>query len=226
MVVKIMIGLPASGKSTYIKDNKQEDDLVLSSDEIRLELFWDESSQENNWLVFDTLFKRLLEWIKKWIWNIRIDVTNITIKNRRKIFNIIWKKNIGVVWIIHELPILELIERDKFRERTVWEDIIMRMVWQYQYPKMEEWFSEIWIVDDIPEERDETNLDWYINFIKDNKFIQNMKWLEQNNYYHQETLSEHLKLIENQIYEDNINYKLLILLIMFHDIWKILRKKN
>lgn len=54
----IMIGLPASGKDYYIERNKEEDDVVVSSDEIREELFGDVNDQKHNGEVFNEMFKR------------------------------------------------------------------------------------------------------------------------------------------------------------------------
>ena len=236
MKINILIWLPASGKSTYIKENKQEDDLVLSSDEIRKEIFWDESSQEDNWLVFDTLHKRLVAGMFKATKVIWIDATNITKKNRRKIINVIkWTSiwEVEIIWIIFELPISELIKRDSEIDRVVWEDVIMRMIWQYQPPKLEEWFKELILIDrdswNCPKTFKTTlDLYWYLEIIKNDSFIARMRDLEQNSYYHQETLSKHLELIEKQIewWEYNPNYKLLILLILFHDIWKFFTRKT
>lgn len=38
-VIKMLIGVAGVGKSTYIKQHKTEKSLVLSSDELRIELF-------------------------------------------------------------------------------------------------------------------------------------------------------------------------------------------
>ena len=38
-VIKVLIGVAGVGKSTYIKQNKTEKSLVLSSDDLRIELF-------------------------------------------------------------------------------------------------------------------------------------------------------------------------------------------
>ena len=55
----VLVGLPASGKSTYANTLAEiPNTIVLSSDKLRKELLGDESCQTNNQLVFDTLYRR------------------------------------------------------------------------------------------------------------------------------------------------------------------------
>lgn len=55
----MMIGLPASGKSTIAKEiSKSEDAVIVSSDEIREE-FGDVNDQSQNAKVFEEVEKRL-----------------------------------------------------------------------------------------------------------------------------------------------------------------------
>ena len=55
----MMIGLPASGKSTIAKElSKSEDAVIVSSDEIRREL-GDINDQSQNTKVFEEVEKRL-----------------------------------------------------------------------------------------------------------------------------------------------------------------------
>ena len=55
----MMVGLAASGKSTYAKKIVNDTDaIILSSDAIRWELFGDETDQEHNQQVFQELHKR------------------------------------------------------------------------------------------------------------------------------------------------------------------------
>ena len=48
----MMVGLPYSGKDYYIEHNKHPDDIVVSSDEIREELYGDASVQTAPQKVF------------------------------------------------------------------------------------------------------------------------------------------------------------------------------
>ena len=79
----MMVGLPASGKSTYVKELAEEMRAVIcSSDAIRKELCGDENSQDNNEEVFKLLHSRIKECLKKGV-NVIYDATNINSKRRR-----------------------------------------------------------------------------------------------------------------------------------------------
>ena len=55
----MVVGLPGSGKSTFIEDFIDEDNAhIHSSDSIRKELLGDVNDQTSNSLVFETLHNR------------------------------------------------------------------------------------------------------------------------------------------------------------------------
>lgn len=79
----MMVGLPASGKSTYAKELAEEMKAVIcSSDAIRKELYDDENSQNNNEEVFKLLHSRIKECLREGK-NVIYDATNINSKRRR-----------------------------------------------------------------------------------------------------------------------------------------------
>ena len=55
----MLVGLPASGKSTVANEYMGKGYLIFSSDAIRKELFGDENDQTDNNLVFNTLHNRI-----------------------------------------------------------------------------------------------------------------------------------------------------------------------
>ena len=76
----MLIGLPASGKSTYIKEHF-DDDIVFSSDKIREECFGDVNDQTHN----NEVFKKLVKRVKANLRNKKdavYDATNINYKRR------------------------------------------------------------------------------------------------------------------------------------------------
>ena len=62
---ELLIGLPASGKSTYAAEKEKEGAIVLSSDRIRKELEITTYTNRDNQKVFDTLHARLFEELQK-----------------------------------------------------------------------------------------------------------------------------------------------------------------
>ena len=82
MNLYIMVGASGSGKSTFVKRHKKEDDIVISTDEIRKEL-GDVSDQSKNALVFETEFDRLRKADK----DTYFDATNLTMKSLKNVIN-------------------------------------------------------------------------------------------------------------------------------------------
>ena len=86
-VIKMLIGVAGVGKSTYIKQHKTEKSLVLSSDELRIELFGDlevGNAPEAIPVVFKTLHERMKEaLLSKQYDTIFYDATNLSRKLRK-----------------------------------------------------------------------------------------------------------------------------------------------
>ena len=80
----LLCGIPGSGKSTFSKMYEPlKHHLVLSSDDIRKELWGDESEQSGNHEVFKLLYKRMYYAICNGI-TVVFDATNVTLKDRKK----------------------------------------------------------------------------------------------------------------------------------------------
>lgn len=248
MNIYILIGVPGSGKSTYVKNNTKENDIVLSSDEIRKELLNSEKDQTNNTLIFETLFARLAEVMKTKQSDIYIDATNIAKKERRIVLNTIKRYNKAkteyidgilykqrdykVIAINIEADLDTLVQRDALRERTVGEKVILRMLTRYVRPNREEGFDEIIQIDNRNINISDDCLEKLTYFMETWKgleeVLQSNHWLqaslncEQTSKFHQETLLEHLSmilgLVEKNASLDNI--RIHRLLTIFHDIGK------
>ena len=86
----MMCGISASGKSTIAKQiAEKENCIIVSSDDIRSEICpGGVSDQSKNEEVFQIFHRRIKENLLKGN-NVICDATNITIKSRRAIFNVV-----------------------------------------------------------------------------------------------------------------------------------------
>lgn len=141
----LLVGLPASGKTTYAEKLKNENTIVLSSDAIRKELFCDEQNQSNNALVFDTLYKRAREFLANGK-NVVIDSTNINRFERRRVLDNFEDFSVEKIAIEIVAKKSLCVERDLKRNRTVGEDIIESFYLTYEKPTLSEGFDKIEII--------------------------------------------------------------------------------
>lgn len=189
----MMIGLVASGKSTKafeLKDTYTA--TILSSDEIRKELFDDINSQDNNKLVFKTLHERLNNELSKGN-NVIYDATNLSHKRRRHFLNNIVKHDCRKIAVVMATPYNVCINRNNNRDRKVPTRIIERMYKSFYMPNMKEGFDDILLVKD-----DDFVYEGEINF-KRNKIF------NQHNPNHTLTLGEHMYTAADKYYEDCID---------------------
>ena len=138
----LLVGIPGSGKTTYANKHKDKNEVILSSDLIRKELFGSEYSQENNELVFDTLYSRARENLINGT-NVIIDATNINSYYRHATLKHFEDLDIERVAIVFEVPKNVCVKRDSKRSRTVGEKVIDKMISRYSRPTYEEGFDNI-----------------------------------------------------------------------------------
>ena len=139
-MVTILIGLPASGKSTYAAE---EGSLVLSSDKIREELYGDESIQGNPAKVFFILYGMMEEAINDGAKHIIIDATNMSKRDRSKAIEIAKGGNHIVRAVVMDTPIAVCVRRNDARERKVPDFVFDRMLRKYEEPTLSEGFDII-----------------------------------------------------------------------------------
>lgn len=138
----MMIGLPGSGKSTFVKEqvNKNSNSVWVSSDDIRKELFGSEEVQDNSSLVFETMSKRTCEGLKKGC-NVYYDATNISARRRKALLNRLPKCRKIAYFMSTDYT--ETLKRNSARDRKVPEYVISRMYKNLQIPTLNEGFDEI-----------------------------------------------------------------------------------
>ena len=177
----LLVGVPGSGKTTYAKKYISEypkTSVHLSSDEIREELYGDESIQGNPAEVFTLMQKRAVEALNEGH-DVLYDATNITRKDRASIIGIcpkFAKIECHIIWA----PIETCIERDSKRERTVGKEIIDNMLKRFQAPYYDEGIDLIKIVP--PTNFDQTSYH--------NKCFDNMQ-IPHDNPHHTLDVSDH-----------------------------------
>lgn len=141
----MMIGLPASGKSTIAKEiAERENAVIISTDDLRQELLNDVNSQENNNLIFKEAERRLKTNIEAGR-NVIFDATNINYKKRRDWLNRFNKYAVKKIGILVATPYEECLERNAWRERKVPEEVIKRMYFNFYIPQYYEGFNDIQI---------------------------------------------------------------------------------
>ena len=85
----MMIGLPASGKDTYLDEIVKHNEYVVSTDIIRQEIFKDVKDQSHNKEVFEIALNSCIGLLKKE--NVETVYFNATNINRKVLANVIIK---------------------------------------------------------------------------------------------------------------------------------------
>ena len=140
MRIVVLVGLPGSGKSTYLA---QLGVTGLSSDAIRSLLADDETDQTIHDRVFQTL--RYLLWQRLAIGRpvTYIDATNLTVEERRPYIGIGKTYGCDVEAVFFDLPLEVCRARNARRHRVVPEEAMVKMSAKLAPPEVEEGFSRV-----------------------------------------------------------------------------------
>ncbi|MBR4314110.1 MAG: ATP-binding protein [Lachnospiraceae bacterium] len=141
-MVKMLVGYPACGKSTYAQKMAAKGFVVLSSDSIREELFGTEDEQANCNLVFKILYERMGKLLENNV-DVILDATNIKKRDRKFALDFINKYNVPVEACVFTTPIEVCKERNSKRDRQVPDYVYTRMERQFTYPTLDEGFVTI-----------------------------------------------------------------------------------
>lgn len=215
----MLIGLPASGKSTYAEYLVKKHYKICSSDNVRKQLFGDESIQGDSSEVFKVLHEQVMTAFEDG-YNVVYDATNVTIKNRKSILDKIKVLNnngfaINTTAVVFAIPIEECIYRNNLRERVVPLEVIYNMRAKFQLPLRNEGFDEI-----LFEFSSNTIFKDYVYMYYE------MSNFNQNNYHHDYTLDKHCTLTENYIQDVSCEDKIdnLFIAAKLHDYGKLFTK--
>ena len=183
-ILYIMIGLPGSGKDTIAREIKDKDNLknvLLSSDDIRTELFGYED-QTKNGVVFEEMNKRCKEYLSKGF-NVIYNATNLNKKRRIALINQMIKYA-DVEAILCIAPIGTIYERNFTRfERHIPEDKIFQMFKTIDIPLKYEGYSKISYINTDERYNYRYMIEWLMDIGKD---------YDQQNEHHNSTVQEHL----------------------------------
>ena len=217
----LLIGLPGSGKSTFITNNYNYDriflhnTIILSSDKIREEKFGNVNDQTHNAEVFDYIKEETVKALEKGF-RVVIDATNITVKARKSITdyveqNIISFYDYGLIrYIIMATPYYKCLENNRKRSRQVPEEVIERMYKQFEFPNYTETVHTIDIA--FPFELDK---DMY----KVEHPYERLKGLSHETPYHKLSIGQHLQK-SYEIMKQLTTDKILLKAAELHDIGK------
>lgn len=147
--VTVMVGLPASGKSTYIDQNAPEGSFIVSRDRIVEDLGdgitysekWDSANQKEVDEILQEVFKQAKKENE-----VFVDMTHLSTKSRRRTlshFGKEWKKKCVAI-----LPSLQqLVNNSEERKNTtgkfVSDSVVLEMMSRFSSPTYGEGFDEI-----------------------------------------------------------------------------------
>ena len=217
----MLVGLPGSGKSTYAEELKKEGYHIHSSDAIREELTGDVNTQDKNTEIFSILHSRIkgdLKNRKSCVY----DATNMNMKRRVAFLKELEKINCIKECVLFLIPIEECKKRNSKRSRKVPDEVIDKMVKQFDVPMDYEGWDEISI------EIDQT--------ISYEYPIDDTIGFNQENSHHSSTLFDHMKrsskyIENNYIHTTNplqisaiMRYSRIARAAYHHDIGKVITK--
>lgn len=183
-----------SGKSTWVTRKYDYDRIfkhnttILSSDEIRKQLYGDENNQTHNEEVFQYIKDTSVEKLEKGQ-RVIIDATNLSRKARQSITDYVDQKlsfyEYGFIkFVVVATPYYQCLENNRKRSRQVPENVIERMYKQFEFPTLSEAVHEIEVV--YPFEIDK-------DFYGMKHPYENLMNFPHDTPYHKLTVGEHMK---------------------------------
>lgn len=177
----VMVGLPGSGKSHYAKEQKNV--IVVSSDDIREELFGSANDQSDNGKVFQMYSKRIKEALISGK-SVIADATNISMKARKTVIPMM-KLAHHTKAVVMAIPASICLKQDLARERSVGPAVIEKMMRRFEIPISEEGFDEITFIKKPVKTFSETVME---------NILVAMDGFDQTSKWHKEDLKEHSTL--------------------------------
>ena len=148
----MLVGLPGSGKS-YVAKHHYPHCTHLSSDAIRGELWGDENDQRDPTIVFNEMKKRTKEALARGE-SVVYDATNLNSRKRSALVRDIKSKfpNVECHCMLILCSLKECKRRQGQRERQVPDEVIDRMVRQFEVPYYNEGWDRIYLIGNGPKQ--------------------------------------------------------------------------
>ena len=209
----MLVGLPASGKSTWAENNKQKLNFnIRSSDALREELYGNVNDLSNNADLFKELHKRIKTDLKN-NKNVCYDATNLVSKRRIAFLKELKYIPCKKICILFCTPYELCLNQNSERERIVPEEAIKKMYKNFNVPFWQEGWDEIRCVYDLDD------LEKY-------KFDFNTTRISQDNPHHSLSLYNHLLQTTNNVFKTSGKERPdLLSAAIYHDVGKVFTKE-
>jgi predicted kinase len=234
--VTVLVGLPASGKSSYAEEQKKmnKDLVIISSDSIREMLLGSVDEQSANDFVFDIVHKAIIQNLKMGK-NVIFDATNIDRKRRVAFVKNVnaYVKEAYVDAIFFATPFDTCIYRNERRDRVVPMHVMYRMYTQMTVPTSDEGFGTVFIRN-TQEFINYQTIDYdrlIDNYVDEDTFysltaghsifFDGIDGIEHNNKWHLENVGKHIYNVYGNIFKtESIMRNELIIAALMHDVGK------
>lgn len=195
-ILFMLIGLQASGKSTYACKLAEEYNAeIFSSDALREEMFSNINEQNKNAELFQELHKRIKECLKSGR-NVIYDSTNISSKRRRSFLQELNKIDCDKCCFVMATPYEQCLANNASRDRKVPEEVIERTYKHFNVP----WFFEGWDSIEVIYWGDSKGT------MSVDEWLDNHMGYDQHNPHHYMTLGEHCAAVGGRFKEESLLY--------------------
>lgn len=209
----MLVGLAASGKSTWAAEHLLDGEVYLSSDAIRAELFGSEEDQTHNGEVFQIMERRAIMALKM-NHSVLYDATNLNSKRRAALLKNLQNavhEDFYKECIIFAVPFEECCEHNRNRERVVPTHAMNRMLKSFQPP----WYSEGWNAIRFSKLADH-------NFKETFAEVCGLRNISQDNPHHQLTIGDHcIEAFNAAMTIESPFYSTIAIAALLHDTGKV-----